>query len=105
LVDEHHRHEHPDRHPHHPRNQGNQVRRNKNKHQGITVTLIPQRTRWEALDLLTQVHQAIRAERYGTAATLLGMDETHFIDATMDEVAQALTVRLADLGREAGIKL
>ena len=72
---------------------------------GIKVTLIEQRTRWQALDLLTEVTNALRAERYGTACELLGMDEDLFTDTTMEELAAVVTVRVADLAREAGINL
>lgn len=75
------------------------------KRDAITITLIKQRTRWEALDLLIEVTNAMNAGKFGTACELLGMDETLFTDLTIEEVAQAANVRLADLAREAGVKI
>lgn len=80
------------------------MRRRKTKGHGITVTIIEHRTRWEALDLFIQVQQAMEAQRFGKAATLLDMDPDLFTGCTLEEIAQAMQVRVHALALEAGIK-
>lgn len=63
-------------------------------------------TRFEALDLLTEVNTLVSEQKFGAAMTLIGMDDQAFSpEQSLDELLQVFMVRFADLARQAGVDL
>lgn len=61
-------------------------------------------TRWEALDMAFQAQKAMEAGSIGTACLILGMGDDLGL-MTLDDIADALTVRFAAVCKVAGIPL
>lgn len=82
------------------------MRRRKEKGIKFYIFEDPQpRNRWQALDLLIEVQEAMIANRPGKVCTLLEMDPSLFEELTMDELGHVLEIRITDLAKEAGVKL
>ena len=60
-------------------------------------------TRLDALDLLGQVKNAGESGLIGTMVRLLGVTEDLAEEMTLDDLQNAVNVRIADLARRAGI--
>lgn len=63
-------------------------------------------TRFEALDLLTEITNLVNENKFGAAMAKIGMDNVPFADQlTIDELAQIFQVRVIDLAKYAGVKI
>jgi hypothetical protein len=62
-------------------------------------------SRWQAMDLASDITHALKAEHYGTACQLAGMTEELVDDLTFEELGQVLNVRLTAILARAGIKI
>ena len=62
-------------------------------------------TRWQALDLLCEINNAIVANKWGTVVQLAGLTEDLAEGLTIEEVMQCVEVRLSALTHIAGIKV
>lgn len=60
----------------------------------------------EALDRLEQISKHIKEGRMAQAMIAAGMTDEHFPEGlSLDELAQTLHVRIADLAKAAGVKI
>lgn len=71
-----------------------------------TELVIENLTRFEALDLISDIQEASKRERFGEVMRLLGMENMPHVEATsLEELAQIASVRMADLCRQAGVTI